>query len=260
MRHGLDEYARLDSPLHRWEPRCKFVGLMALIFAFSFIEDLRLLPLMVAITALLYKLSSLPTAYWRDRLHYPGYFLLGMVVVLPFVSGETVLFQIGALAVRWEGLLDVVKIATRFVCIVTVSLVLFGTSPIATTLRAMRSLGVPSLITDMMLLFYRYLYETLDRFRQVQTAMRLRGFDTTRLSWRTLKVLASLAGTLLVTSYEQSEQVYRAMRLRGYGQSAARVSEIPVRPVDAIALGSLLVFSLGLVVLQGFGISIFLSF
>ncbi|WP_017661257.1 cobalt ECF transporter T component CbiQ [Baaleninema simplex] len=256
MRHGLDEYARLDSPLHRWEPRCKFVGLMALIFAFSFIEDLYLLLPMLGITVLLYKLSRLPKTYWCDRLHYPGYFLLGVVVVLPFVSGETILFEIAGLAVRWEGLLDVVEIATRFLCIVTVSLVLFGTSPIATTLRAMRSLGVPSLITDMMLLFYRYLYETLDRLTQVQTAMRLRGFNRQQLSWRNLRILASLAGTLLVTSYEQSEQVYRAMRLRGYGRSTARVSEIPVRTVDAIALGGVLAVSLTLVVLQSLGIEI----
>ncbi|MBO9998411.1 MAG: cobalt ECF transporter T component CbiQ [Cyanobacteria bacterium SID2] len=250
MRYSLDEYARLNSPLHRWEPRCKFVGLMVLIFAFSAIEDLRLLPVMLGLTAVLYKLSRLPKSYLFDRLHYPGYFLLGVVVLLPFMSGETVLLHIGWLSLRWEGLLATIEIALRFLCIVTVSLVLFGTSPIVTTLRAMQALGVPSLIVDMMLLFYRYLYETLDRLQIVQRAMCLRGFDARRFSWRNLKILASLAGTLLVNSYEQSEQVYRAMRLRGYGRSTSRSIQTPIQKNDAIALGGFLALSIGLTIAQ----------
>lgn len=250
MRHGLDRYATLDSPLHRWEPRCKFVGLMALIFAFSFIDAPPLLPVMLGVTTILYKLSQLPRSYLFDRLHYPGYFLLGVVLVLPFSTGETVLLELGWLAVRWEGLLATIPIVTRFLCIVTTSLVLFGTSPIAITLRAMRSLGLPDLIADMMLLFYRYLYEILDRLMQVQTAMRLRGFNAKQLSWRNLRVLASLAGTMLVTSYEQSEQVYCAMRLRGYGQPTARRAPARIHRRDAIALIGVLLLSLGFVAVQ----------
>ena len=31
----IDEYSHLISPLHRWELRCKLVGFLLLIFAFS---------------------------------------------------------------------------------------------------------------------------------------------------------------------------------------------------------------------------------
>ncbi|MCC5898358.1 MAG: cobalt ECF transporter T component CbiQ [Phormidium sp. GEM2.Bin31] len=250
MQHGLDTYAGLGSPIHRWEPRCKFIGLMALIFAFSAVDVLQLLPVMLLMTGVLYKLSRLPGSYLRQRLHYPGYFLLGAVVLLPLTTGETVLLDLGWLQVRWEGILAAIPIVVRFLCIVTLTLVLFGTSPLATTLRAMRSLGVPSLITDMMLLFYRYLYDLLDRLRQVQTAMRLRGFNPTELSWRTLRVLAALTGTLLVTSYEQSEQVYQAMRLRGYGQRTTQQVAAPIQAPDAIALAVLLLLAAGLVMAQ----------
>ena len=34
MKLGLDQYANLDSPIHRWEQRSKLVALIALIFAF----------------------------------------------------------------------------------------------------------------------------------------------------------------------------------------------------------------------------------
>jgi len=56
----LDEYAHLDSPLHRWEPRCRLIGLMALILGFSFVRDLRLLPAMIAASFALYAVSRLP--------------------------------------------------------------------------------------------------------------------------------------------------------------------------------------------------------
>ncbi|TVR12443.1 MAG: cobalt ECF transporter T component CbiQ [Phormidium sp. GEM2.Bin31] len=250
MQYGLDSYAGLESPIHRWDPRCKLIGLMALIFAFSAVDVLGLLPLMLLVTGSLYKLSRLPGSYLRRRLHYPGYFLLGAVVLLPLTTGETILLDLGWLQVRWEGILAAIPIVVRFVCIVTLTLVLFGTSPLATTLRTLRSLGVPSLITDMMLLFYRYLYDLLDRLRQVQTAMRLRGFNSKRLSWRTLRLLAALTGTLLVTSYEQSEQVYQAMRLRGYGQKTRQRAESPMPRQDAIALGAMLLLAAGFVVAQ----------
>ncbi|USR89732.1 cobalt ECF transporter T component CbiQ [Phormidium yuhuli AB48] len=250
MQHEIDYYAGLDSPIHRWEPRCKLIGLMALIFAFSAVEVPGLLLVMLLVTGILYKLSRLPGSYLRQRLHYPGYFLLGAVVMLPLSMGETVLLDLGWLQVRWEGILAAIPIVVRFVCIVTVTLVLFGTGSLATSLRAMRSLGVPSLITDMMLLFYRYLYDLLDRLRQVQTAMRLRGFNPKQFSWRTLRLLAALTGTLLVTSYEQSEQVYQAMRLRGYGQRPAQGLTLPIQPWDAIALGGVLLLAAGLVIAQ----------
>jgi cobalt/nickel transport system permease protein len=250
MRHEIDKYAKLQSPIHQREPRCKIVGLMTLILSFSFIEDLLILPATIFVTAILYKLSRLPYSYLIERLHYPGYFLLGVVLFLPFTIGDTVVLDLGILALRREGLLATVPIVVRFLCIVTVSLILFGTSPIATTLRTLRSLGIPSLITDMMFLFYRYVYEILDRLAQVQTAMRLRGFNSHQFSWRNFKVLVSLAGTLVVTSYEQSEQVYSAMRLRGYGQPSTRRARTRIRQQDAIALVGVLLLSMGFIAVQ----------
>jgi len=51
MRLHLDEYSHLDSPLHTWETRSKLIGFLVLIFAFSFVQDLHLLPAMLIVTA-----------------------------------------------------------------------------------------------------------------------------------------------------------------------------------------------------------------
>ena len=49
--------------------------------------------------------------------------------------------------------------------------------------------------------------------------------------------LAALGGSLLVRSYERSDRVYRAMRLRGYGQATAPVDdEFQARATDLVLL------------------------
>ena len=112
----------------------------------------------------------------------------------------------------------VVRVGTRFFCIVTLSVVLFGTTPLRKMLEAMRSLGIPPLLVDMALLTDRHLQEFDRTRRTMQQAMRLRGFRGDRLSRRTLRLWAQLAGSLLVRSYDRATRVYVAMILRGYGQ------------------------------------------
>lgn len=232
MNLQIDEYAQLDSVIHRWNPQLKLIGLVALIFAFASVEALVLVPFMLGTTAVLYGLSRLPLSFLNHRLRYPGFFLLGIVLLLPWLSGTTILWQWGWLTLRLEGVLAVVLIASRFLSILTVGLVLLGTMPFLTTIKAMRSLGLPHLLADMTLLTYRYLYEVANNLATMRRAMRLRGFGQgkryrtqgRRFTFvpdaRDLNLLASLTGSLFIRSYEQSEQIYKSMRLRGYGQSA----------------------------------------
>jgi cobalt/nickel transport system permease protein len=224
MKLELDEYAHLKSWLHQWDPRCKLVGLGALMFAFALVERLLLVPFMLAITAVLYAISRLPLTFWSQRICYPGLFLLGVVALLPLTSGQTVIWNWGILSLRQEGLIAVLLIASRFLCIMTISLILFGTTPFLTVIKTLRSFGLPAILADMLLLSYRYLFEIAASLTQMQRSMRLRGFRSQRKTrWgfpdgQDLNRLASVVGTLLIRSYEQAERIYKAMRLRGYGQ------------------------------------------
>lgn len=245
MKLGIDEYAYLDSPLHRWEPRYKLLALMVLIFAFSFVRDLRLLPAMLAVSGVLYIASRLPFSFLLARLRLPGFFLLMVVVLLPLLSGTTVLFQIGPLAVKEEGCLEMLLIVVKFVCILTTVIVLFGTSRFLTTVKAVRRLGLPFILADMTLFSYRYLYEIEDYLKTMETAMRSRGFQSRHLG--SLGILASLVGTILVRSYEQSERVFKAMILRGYGQPVSFRDEFQVYFRDLAGLLIVILVAAGFV-------------
>lgn len=214
----VDKYAHLNTPLHRWDPRCKLVALVALVFSFSFVQDITFIPMMLAISTFLYILSGLPLNFLTSRLRLPGIFLLILLMMLPFMSGHQVLFVLGPLSVKAEGCLDALLIGSKFIAIITTVMVLFGTTPFLVTVKAMQALGLPTLLADITLFAYRYLFEIQSDLRTMQRAMRLRGFKNGSHS---IGMLAALTGTILVHSYEQSERVFKAMILRGYGQPSS---------------------------------------
>ena len=129
-------------------------------------------------------------------------------------------------------------IVTKFICILTLSIVLFGTAPFLKSIKAIQAMGLPSILADMTLLSYRYIFEIGGDFQQMQTAMRLRGFRLKGYDRHSLNQMAAMAGTMLIRSYEQSERVYHAMTLRGYGHApqSALVREFQATPGDAFAM------------------------
>jgi len=238
MKLGTDEYANLDSPFHRWDARYKLVGLIILVFAFSFIRDLRLLPAMALVTATIYIISRLPSHFILRWLRFPSFIVLIIVLTLPFIAGKTVLVSLGPLELHQEGLLAAVLIAVRFVCIVTVGITLLATTPILNSIKAMRALGLPMIMADMALLTFRYFHELEQDLSQMLTSMKLRGFRQRSFSPIGLRTFAWLSGSLLVRSYEHSEWVYKAMILRGYGQPSSPQGEYKTTCADVLTLGA----------------------
>lgn len=236
MQNHLDAHAQGTSLLHRWDVRYKLVALLTLMFAFAAVRKLWLLPPMLLVTGILYASARLPLRFLLSRLRYPGPFLLAVVLLLPFSSGQTVLLSLGPLTLRYEGTLAALLIVCRFTSIITLGVVLFGTAPMLHTIRAMQSLGLPSILTDMLLFFWRYLHDIASNLDRMQTAMRLRGFRANKVNRRTLATLAALIGTLLIRSYAQSERIYQAMRLRGYGAAPPAREHCRATPRDRLTL------------------------
>ncbi|NJP06462.1 MAG: cobalt ECF transporter T component CbiQ [Chloroflexaceae bacterium] len=226
MHASIDAYAYRNSPIHRWELRSKCVGLFVLLFTFASLQNLALLLPMLLVSTSLYMMTGLPGAFIASRLRYPGTFLLVIVVLAPFLVGQQVLIAFGPLSLHREGLSLTVLIAARFIAIITVAVVLFGTAPFVQTIKALRALGLPATLTDMTLFAYRYVYELETHLTTMQQAMHLRGFVWQRFNQRNLRLLAALMGSLLIRSYEQAERVYQAMRLRGYGHAPRRSEQV----------------------------------
>jgi cobalt/nickel transport system permease protein len=236
--------------LSRWEVRHKLIGLLAIIFSFSYVRELTLLPLMIVVSAVIYSLSRLGFAYYWSRIRLPGLFLLMLALILPFGAGSTVLARIGPLALKLEGSLSVLLIVVKYLSIFALVLVLFAGTPLQKMVSALRSLGLPALLAEMLIFTNRYIYQLLADLRQTQVAAGLRGFKGRAV--RALKPLAYIVGTLLVRSHNQSERVFQAMTLRGYGEESVVLKVEPVRPFDRMALAAALMLATGFVFLQLF--------
>ena len=236
------------SPLGRWQARFKLPALFVLVFAFAAVVKPSLLPALPVLAAAIWFLSGLPLAYLFARLRLPGFFLLFMVIVLPFWSGETVLWQIGPLALRQEGLLSLLVIIIKFISIFTVVVALFATTQFSGITVALKALGIPWLLTDLLLFTYRYIFQLIGDLKQMRTAARLRGYRGASI--RALKPLANIIGTMLVRSHEQSEKVARAMALRGYGNNSLPLSLCAPRLYDYFLLTVVLITAVFLFILQ----------
>lgn len=246
-----DIYRPGTSAVHRWAVRPKLLSLLTLMFTIALVQHLALIPWVLSVVTVLYVASRLPLSYLRHRLPYPGLFIMTMVGALPWLSGETILWQWHWLALRLEGSQMAALIAGRFLAIVITSFILLGTTPFLDILKALRSLGLPDLLVDMTLLTYRYLYDSAAQLATMHQSMRLRGYGKLRQTMqRRWGWLVALFGSLLLRSYERSQRVYKAMRLRGYGQchhlSYSTVAE-PLYGVTHIATALTLIAALGFI-------------
>lgn len=236
MNLGLSATNSGNSLLCSWDPRLKIVGLLALSFSFSFVSDLRILPVMVAVTIFFWAISSIPIRIILQKLRYPSLVILFLVFILPFAGGGTPLINLGFATMTQEGLASSLLIAARFYSILILAMVFLGTTHVLVNIRAIQALGLPYIMADMALLVVRYLEVLGQDLRRMHRSMLMRGHQNKKFSQKNLQTMAWLMGSLLLRSYERAEGVYKAMRLRGYGQTEGRSMEFSATFLDVMGL------------------------
>lgn len=227
---------RATSLLMRWDPRLRIIGLLLLSFSFSAVTEAAAVALMLAVTLFFWSISPLPLRQLLHRLRLPSLLIVLMVIILPVSGGQTPLLTIGFLTVTHEGVAAALLIASRFYCILILAILFLGCTPLLVNIRALQAIGLPYIVADMALLMVRYLDVLSRDLKQMRRSMQMRGHDIYGCSWTSLRILALLAGNLLLRSYERAQGVYMAMRLRGYGQTQSTGLQFVATTADKIAL------------------------
>jgi len=223
----------------------------ALIFAFSFVDNTLLLPLVVFFTVAAVAASRLNPGFIIERLRFPALFITLLVIALPFISGKTPLTSFGFLTLYREGVVLSLLFTVRFLCIVTSVVVLIHTAPLQNIIRAMAALRVPSPLVNIATLLLRYLAVIRNDFQCMERSMKHRGFTDRKIRFRTFRNLAWLSGSLFVKSYDRSERVWRSMLLRGHGKQEVNIREFhPAQSSDRIMLALFLSAAATLVLLE----------
>lgn len=244
MQAKLVEYAQRDSVLHRMDARWKLAALVLCSAAVISLQTITAAAIALVAAIVLIALSRLPFAWFVARLGGVAFIVSTFLIVLPLtMPGED--WTLGPLTISKYGLQLALLICLKALAVVALALLLFATSPLETTLKAARSLYAPSLLVQLLLLTYRYIFLLGDELHKLRLTLRLRGYRN-RASAHCYRTIGHVAGTLLVRSYERAERVAQAMRCRGFDGQLRSLHSFRSRPADVVKFSSSVLLAAGL--------------
>jgi cobalt/nickel transport system permease protein len=230
---SIDAAADRISLFHHWDPRIKILALLAYIFCVASIQKIPIAAVAVVLAVTSLAVARIPPLQPVRRLAAMAGFVTMLAIILPLTApeqpGDTFLVfeRLEFLRFNLRGLMLALLIALKAVAIALMMDPLLGTSPLPTTIQALRSLGVPPSVCSMILLTHRYIFVFHQEAQRMACGMRVRGFRKgTNLN--TLPTLGNYLGMLLVHSFERTQRVYEAMLSRGF--NGALPCESPLRP------------------------------
>lgn len=217
---AIDELA-YASPMRHWPPLGKFLLVMALLIV-SLVSTSLVIPITVFIAgmALLFLSTHLrfPRVIALALLEGMAIFLIGALIIA-FVTREgRVLLDLELLSVHLSltdgGLQRGLTVFLRALAGVTVMLFFATSTPIPHFAAALRQLRIPSYITELVILVYRYSFLLFEQLDVLYTAAQCRvGFRGTRNKFRTT---GKLAVGLFIRSIEVAERSQIALYCRNF--------------------------------------------
>lgn len=226
--HFLDPYQGGSSPIHRTDPRIKFVLTLAFILTTALIP-IGAWPIYILLITIIMSgisLSSVGIIYVMKRAVLAFPFMLA-ALPLVFTTPGLPLFSLNIGA--WEitmtlaGVERFISIALKSWISVQAAILLTATTPFPDLLVAMRAVRIPRLIVAIFGLMWRYLFVLADEALRLVRARVARSGDSGitgftsggNFLWRA-RIAGGMAGNLFLRSLERSERIYVAMLSRGY--------------------------------------------
>ena len=234
MHVDIDRFAHFDSPVHRWDQRYKMAGIFLLILVISMLSNLVILCCSIFLAVLCLLISRIPPSQAARTILYPLLLLVPLFLFLPLTAGGAHV-SLHGIPVYTDGLLLSARIAMKALCIITLFIVMMGTSPFTTSMKALRSLKVPSSMVDLIMFTYRYIFIYLDDLRALRHSLVLKGYRS-RTSRHSFRTSAYLVGSLMVRSFEQTDRMFNAMTCRGYTGEVKTITEFDPNSTDLLKL------------------------
>ena len=238
MKATIAQYYAGDSPLHRLDPRAKFVAVSALAVALFVRDSFAALAVYAAAAVLAYVLSGVPLAWFWSAFR-PLLWLVALTFLAQavFAPGEP-FFSFAFVHLSWRGLELSAFLSLRLVVLVLVGSVLTLTTPsmaltdgLAWLGRPLRRLRVPTdELALMVTIALRFIPTLLMELDTIMRAQRARGADFRRggLRERTRSLVPVLV-PLFVLSFRRADELALAMEARCYRPGAVRTRLHPLR-------------------------------
>jgi cobalt/nickel transport system permease protein len=97
----------------------------------------------------------------------------------------------------------------------------------------LRKMGTPSILVEMSMLMYRYMFVFLEYASRMHLAQELRlGYSNLRRSFRSISLVAT---NLFIGTLQQGERTFTAMTARGYDGNIRMLTDIPKPALSSVA-------------------------
>lgn len=229
----VEGYAKLDSPVHRLDPRVKLVTTLLLAFTAVTIKSIISMLLLLLVILLVALLSRLPMRSFLGRAtffipFFAGIIALPILFITPGVPLLSLDFGAIHLVISKEGFSTAALFVFRvWLCVASVILLLL-TTEFPRLIRGLEKLRVPRAFTMMLSITFRYIFLSIDELLRMLRAKEARTFGKLGVR-RSVKLAAGVISTSLARSYERGEHVYQAMLARGFDGSFRTISDLKLR-------------------------------
>lgn len=209
----LDRLARMDSPVHRLDPRAKLITtavFLLCVASFGKYETGALLPFFLYPVTLA-GLGRIPFSSIGRQVLAVAPFAIMIGIFNPLLDRETML-QIGPFMIS-GGWLSFVSILLRFCLTIGTVIVLIAITSFAGLCLGLQRLAAPRELTVQLLFLYRYIFVLGDEAMRLVRARALRSFGGSGLG---LRSYGSMIGHLLLRTLERARRIHLAMCCRGF--------------------------------------------
>ncbi|PKM78228.1 MAG: cobalt ECF transporter T component CbiQ [Firmicutes bacterium HGW-Firmicutes-15] len=234
----LDDLARKETFIHRLHPMVKLViTIVYLIAVVSFDRyEIGALLSFLFYPVLVFAFAELPIASILKRVLLIEPFIIGIGILNPFFDHQ--LIVIGGITIS-RGWVTFLSLFIKCGLTVTAALLLIATTGMDRLAGALRMLKIPRLFVLQLLLTYRYISVLMEEVARTLRAYSLRAPAQQGIH---RSVWGSLAGQLILRTFERAQRVYQAMCLRGFtGEYLTGVNE-KIKTLDVAYLVAWILF------------------
>jgi cobalt/nickel transport system permease protein len=225
-----------DSPLARIDARLK-LGITLVVLGLIIGSKGFFFPLAVVALALLAGAAAgLSLRRLCLRLAEPLALAAMLVLIKGFSSGSSALLTVTladyTIGIYREGIMEGLAIAARICAAVSLVTALVAATRFTDFVAALAWYRVPRLFVEILIFAYRALFMLIDDALVIYNAQRNRlGYAGFR---RSLSSFGTLAGSLTLKAFENSQVTTLAMQQRGYDGTMPLLSQRPLRPGELL--------------------------
>ena len=264
---ALGQYYPAASVLHRMDPRAKVILATLYIVASFLCKNIISFAALAVSSILLILLSRIPLRIVYQSIKPLIFILLFTVLINIFwTTGETVLFSWKFIHIYLEGVMNAVFMIVRILTLIvgTSMFLTYTTTPIALTdaleqlLGPLKKIHVPvHEFAMMMTIALRFIPTLVDETEKIMSAQKARGTNFSEGSlMKRARALIPILIPLFVSAFRRAEELATAMECRCYhgGEGRTRMKILTYHPGDFVAIGTMVLFGAGLILLNRLGI------